>query len=85
MALGSAGGVVLTDVDGRSPRVGGHGSAEGHSMGGKALEQTELRHDLCSSGQLSVGRRCGGLLDTVWAREPAPLCPQDRSSVVFIQ
>jgi hypothetical protein len=85
MALGSAGGVVLTDVDVGSPRVCGLRGAEGHSMGEKALEQTELQHDLCSSGQLSVGRRCGGPLDTVWAREPAPLCPQDRSSVICIQ
>lgn len=83
MALGSARGVVLIEVDG-PPKVCGHGGAEGHSMGGTALEQTTLRHDLCSSGQLSVDRRCGGL-DTFWAREPAPLPVQDRSSVDLVQ
>jgi hypothetical protein len=53
MALGSAGSVVLTDID-VLREFAGMEVPRGTEWRIKALEQTELQHDLCSSGQLSV-------------------------------
>jgi hypothetical protein len=52
-ALCSVGSAVSTDVDALREVVGIK-VPRGTVWRIKALEQTELRHDLCSSGQLSV-------------------------------